>query len=325
MKYNTTYTPKVNLRETMIFTDYVKNRVIDFFSKQSKMLINVLAPSIYPEENMFNKELEKVTRAITFDAIDDFRVNQLALSDTPYLRGIMQRLGLENKQAIWSENNFIWRDLPETPVSTIVKYETTFQMIFEDLQSVHNMAANLYDLFYSLAQYAFKKYGVNNIFPPYAMFITSQMLENEFYGKEKREREIEMIMEKDAFIFENPSKKTLTGHIHTEIPLSLYHEENFYQVILRDRINSTVLKVASIAQVATGSQLGKQISNDIVLKQQDEFISLTKFEKNILEIKVNIPRLVMALLGKGHVAEVQPGVYNNEEKTIKTRYKVETY
>lgn len=198
-------------------------------------------------------------------------------------------------------------------------------MVFEDLDAVHNMAASLYDLVYALAQHAFKRYGVSNIFPPYAMFITSQMLENEFYGKEKRDREVEMIMEKDAFIFENPSKKTLTGHVHTEIPLSLYHEENFYQIVLRDRINSTILKVASISQVATGAQLGKQISNDVILKQQDEFISLTKFEKKILEIKINIPRLIMALLGKGYIAEVQPSVYNSEEKIVKSRYKIETY
>lgn len=100
MKYNTTYTPKVNLKETIIFTDYVKKRIVDFFAKQCKTLLNVLTPSIYPDESVFNKEIEKSTRAITFDAIDDFKVNQIALTDTPYLRSMIQKIDLENKQGI---------------------------------------------------------------------------------------------------------------------------------------------------------------------------------------------------------------------------------
>jgi len=86
------------------------------------------------------------------------------------------------------------------------------------------------------------------------------------------------------------------------------------------------MRVASISEVISGQKLADQLKvyKETKYLELNHYMELIKQEKKVIEIKVNIPRLAMVILEKGHIAEVQAGTTNSEVEHIKERYKVET-
>lgn len=327
MKYNTTYTPKISLKDTILLTDEVRKKIIKYFESNYN-LVNIMVPAYMPEDDELLLNFDEVTRGISFDTSKEYRVGRLVLTSSNYLRKMVRKLELKTNEGLITEGSFVWRDLDESPVLTPEKHEITIQFVAADKNDVaKQVAKQIYNVILEIAEDFKSRYKIKNIYPEHLPVISAQSLENEYPDKTPKNREIEVILEHDAFLFKNPGARLLTGHIHTSIPPVIYDLDDFYQIVLKDRINTYVLKVASVATIATGKKLSEQLStfglND--LKQMKVISSIIEDETNIIEVKFNLPRLMMALLGKGHIAEVQPGVYSDEEKTIKSRYKIETY
>ena len=140
-----------------------------------------------------------------------------------------------------------------------------------------------------------------------------------------KEREIETMQKNEAFVFVSPGTYMHSGKIHTYLPPFIYDLKNQYQIILKDKINNEVLKVATISLLSGGQQMSDQLKmyNQEAYLKKDFYASLAKDEQKILEIKINFPRLMMALLQKGHIGEVQSNVISKEVKIIAKKYKVE--
>lgn len=327
MKYNTTYTPKISLKDTIIATDKFRKELLTHF-KNKMQLIDIMSPTYFLEDDPFALKLEDVTRNITFDMGDEYKVGVLSLSDSTFLREMMRKLELNDGEGLISETATIWRDFNESPVMTPEKHEITIQFFeTDDIDLTKKIAREIYDIIFAKAAEFSETFKVENIFPENLPSVSAQSLEIEYPDKDPKTREVEFILEQDAFLFKNPGARLLSGHFHTNIPPMIYDLDDFYQIVLKDRVNSYVLKVVSIAKIALGKKLGEQLTvfglGD--LKQTSEYGALLKDERTIIEIKINLPRLMMALLGKGHISEVQPGVYSAESKSIKSRYKVQTY
>lgn len=106
MKYNSTYVPKISLKDTVLFTDDVRKLILTHFSQKFD-LINIMAPQYFLEEDPMLLKLDEVTRNVTFDMGKEYKVGAYTLSDSPYLRDMIRKLKLTPKEALISENTFI--------------------------------------------------------------------------------------------------------------------------------------------------------------------------------------------------------------------------
>lgn len=330
MKYNITYTPKISLKNTIKETEKIIEKIKNLFNKKYSIL-SVFSPSFLEEDSEIPINIEEVTRHLTFDSGDNYNVAKLLLTNTNWLRNLFDKLNLKEYEGVLNRNSTIWRDLPENPVSTIIKHNLTLQVKLPkniDIETYFkNEIQELYLLFANIGKQIAKKYNLKDNFPEIATYVSAQTMENEFPNSSKKEREIEFAHELNCYIFENSGLKLHSGHFHTIIPIELYSQNNFYQIVFKDFVNTSVLKVASISLLANGITLSDQLSlnNKEYLKEYDFYAKQIKKNDNILEIKINIGKLIMALLQKGHISEVQPGVISEESNMILKRYKVKTY
>lgn len=194
-----------------------------------------------------------------------------------------------------------------------------------EIQLTRDLSKKVYQIIYDLAIDVQKQYHINNIYNKHAEYITAQMLEHELPNQTPKNREIEFAIQKESYILESAGMKLLSGKHHSSIPPFLYDIKNSYQIILKDRVNYLPLKVASVSILANGNTLKDQL----ILNNYEKFLStnfyndLIQKQYKIIEIKINIPRLMMGLLAKGHIAEVQAGIISNEINQIKDRFDLE--
>lgn len=330
MKFNTTYKPVIGLKDTIKILEYIKKSLSNFYHKKFK-LIELDAPLFFEEDDENTIDFSQVTRDVTLDLGDTYQVAKIPLTHSNWLRNLIDRLELNDNEGLQIHEKYIWRDLVESPISTTVKNEITIQVKLKENQGqklfLQEIVDELYSRFFQLAEDIAEKYNVKNIYPHSAAFITSQMLENEMINSSPKEREESFALDEEAFILSSAGKRMYSGKIHTFIPPQLYDLDNFHQIVFKDRVNMGVLKVASVAFLASGDTLKQQLFSYSLeeLKAIDFYKKLIEQRKKILEIKINLPRLAMALLGKGHICEVQPGIISNESNIIKQRYKIEKY
>lgn len=330
MKYNTTYMQKVSLKDTITTTNDVLDEIKKFYKSRFKVL-NVLPPVFLEEDNEMLIDIEKVTRPITFDLSAEYKVGQVLLTQTNWIRSMIHKLNMEGNNAIEVITSTVWRDLDVNPVSSVTKNEVTIQVVLDADEDVERFMKietdSLYDLIETLETEYSTKFKLDKNYPQFASYITAQMMENEYPNIDYKAREEEFATELGGYVLVNPGQKLFSGHVHTEIPVELYSTNRFNQILLKDSINSSVLKVASVAELATGQKLSDQLSlfGKANLKEKKFYSDLINTEKKIVEIKINIGRLVMALLKKGHISEVQAGEISDESNTISTRYKVDKY
>ena len=330
MKYNTTYTPKVSLKDTIIKTNQVINEIKKYyFSKFS--ILKLTSPMFYEEADEKIIQIRERTRKVSFDTLSEYKVAELIISHTNWMREMLDKLKLKEGEGVSIESSTIWRDLEMNPITSPIKNELTFMFIVDKninpLDVVKNETNNLFDILETFEQDFAKEYGLEKLNMKTKPFITPQMMENEFPNIPPRNREQEFASEYDGYILRNPGMKMFSGHYHTILPTGLYTDRNFNQIIMNDTINSSALKVATIAQIANGQLLKDQLSlsNELHLLEKEFYREQTKKEYNVFEVKINVGRMMMALLKKGHIAEVQPGNLSEEVFHISSRYKIEIY
>ena len=330
MKYNTTYTPITSLKDTVKKTEYVIREIENFY-KGKYNITKIIAPAFLGENSELLISINEITRPITFDVTDEYKIGQMILSYTNWMRMMASKLSLNNNEGIYSETTSIWRDLEINPISSVIKNHISFQIVIDKKRDIKKIVKKETDILYSLIsdfeKEFSKEFKFKKIFPESPTYVTSQMLANEFPNVDFKRRENDMADELNGYILSNPGDKLFSGHIHSVIPIELYATKNFNQILLKDFVNSSVLKVASVSQLATGQLLADQLSlsNKSNLKELNFYSDEIKRPYNIIEVKIDIGRLMMSLLKKGHISETQPGNISDETKRISARYKVEEY
>ncbi len=327
MRYNSTYTPIMDLKTTIKAIAELKQIIITQIQSIFNF-IKVTPPLFFAEDSELLISVENITRQISFDTLDEYKVGSLALSHTNWMRQMIDRLNLNHGDGLESEANLIWRDLQELTTSSITKNELIFQIKINgdnEEATTRTLSKQIYKIIYGLAIKINRDYQIANIYPSYAEFITSQMLEHELPNESPKNRELEFAIQKESYILQSAGIKLFSGKRHSQIMPYLYDLKNFYQIVLKDRINFLPVKVATIALLANGDTLKDQL----MLYGYENLLGttfyqdLTKKTYKIIEIKINLPRLMMTLLAKGHIAEVQAGIISNEVKQIKEKFDIE--
>lgn len=330
MKYNTVYTPIISLKDTIIETDYVMKKITSFYNNKFS-LIKLIPPMFIEENSDLLINVENITRPITFDTGSEYKVGQLFLFHSNWIRKMIENMKLKENEGIEIFSSTLWRDIKINPISSITKNNFIFQIkvnsTIDIKKIVRNEVLSLYKFIQELESELSKKYKINTIIPQKVNIVSSQMLENEYPNIKFHDREVEMIHELNSFILENPGNKLFSGHIHREIPVELYAQKNYYEILIKDFINSSTIEVASVAQIASGIILDDQLSvnSKSEMKALDFYANEIKKEYNVIEIKINIGKLMMSILKKGHITEVQSGIISDESNIIKSRYKIEKY
>ena len=328
MKYNTTYTPTTNLKETLINIEKIRNYIVSFYSKKFE-ITKVSAPlhDLDSSEKLVNYSV--ITRHITFDFSNEYRVGKLFLSHTHWLHDLIIRTQLKSNEGYLIDANYLWRDIEENSSISAENEEITIQVNLDNKVDIYEFVQkemiNLYEEIIKWFKNINSK-SINEVFLINDINIfSSQDLDNmmpELYPKEREER---IIQDYDYFILKNPGKKLLSGKRHRYVPPTLYNLNNHYQLFIKDRINSSPLVVASVSEIISGPELFDQLRvyKETQFLESDFYNNITKNNRKIVEFKINVPKLAMIILNKGHIGEVQPGTTIKEVEHIKERYKVE--
>ena len=329
MKYNSTYIPKLSLLETLIAINEIQTKIESSISKLGRFW--KIAPPMYLlEESKLLSDFNDVSRKVSFDSIDESKIGTLPLNLSNWAKEIIDKLELKNGQGLIYNSQTLWRDKEENTSSTLVEKELVFQLVVpkhSHLEEAKNIAKKIYELVINIANFVEDKYKIRNIYSDKIQFISAQDMENELPNEQIKNRELEFINDINSFIFSSPAKKMYSGKRHIKMPSSLYDLDNQYFLLFKDRVNIDALDIGSVSILATGDVLKKQLieyDDDQIMSY--EFINnWTQKDIKIIEVKFNLPKLMMALLEKGHISEVTSGVNSNEVQDIKKKYNIQTF
>ena len=328
MKFNTTYKSNLSFKKTIKEIAYIKEYISKYLTEKYN-LIYVIPPLGSEVDDEINIDFDVMTRDVSFENSEG-KILKLFLSYSNWTREFLKRINPKINEGIYFEEKTLWRDLKENAVSTSTKQEITFAFRIDEnnpSKILEEITIGVYELIYELAKEIRGKYKIKNIFPEHPHFVSSQQLENEMPQLSFKERENEFVLNEQALFLKEVGTILYSGKKHSFIPIQFYDLRKFNQILMFDRNNSSTLKVASIGVLATGNQLSDQLT----LYGHGEINSIPLYKENIdnkkkyIEIKINIPRLAMALLAKGHIAEVQAGIISDESKNIKNRYGINIY
>ncbi|MCK5866821.1 MAG: hypothetical protein KAG14_00335 [Mycoplasmataceae bacterium] len=329
MKYNTTYEQKIKLKDTLIILDDFKEEIIKSFKKRYK-LIKLLAPSFLEEWD--ERIVRSVSsRAISFDFGVDNNTGALIIDHSNWLREKIIDIEMNQNEGFFIEVNNIMRDEAQSPTKSVNNNNLIFTIRINDNYPIQDAIKSELKIITKLISNKIIslsiKYPFLNEIPDYISTVDCQTMENEYPSLSFEERETEFVEELKAFYMKNPGVKLFSGHRHKEMTPETYHQNFVYQLLLKDYVNSSAVNVCSVSRLATGTMLSDQLSmfGKNSLKEFDYYAKMIKSDYNILEVKIDIGKLIMVMLEKGHISEVIPSVISNEAKTISTRYKVNKY
>ncbi len=327
MRFNTTYTQKSSLKETIENVADIRELIIRMINKEFS-LTKVSVPLFLPEDSELLINLESKTRAVTFDESNEYKVNKLLLSNTNWLRELLARIDVEDHKGIYAETQVILRDVAQKTSNTLAKDEIVFQVRLKKGDDHEKFSKDfvyeLYDFFYKLIEMHLVE-KETNIYPKDVSFYSSQNLELEYPDIDSKEKEFNKVKEMGSYILSEPGRKKYSNKIHKSIHPAIYDLKNYFEFLFKDDVNSDVIKVASVAILASGQVLEDQIKyyNVGPLMERKFYSNLAKQEHKVMEVKINVPKLAMIVLSKAHISEVQGGVYTKESKTIATKHKIE--
>ena len=329
MKYNTTYDQKIKLKSTLTILDDFRNEIIKSFKKRYK-LIKLLPPAFFEEWDERRVEFSD-SRTISFDFGNDNNIGELILDHSNWMREKIIDIDTGVNEGFFIEVNNIKRDAIQSPINSINNNNLIFTIrIADDIEVEKIMRlelTNITKLINQKISNLISTYPFLNKLPDYISTIDCQTMENEYPSLSFSEREDEFANELKAFYMKNPGIKLFSGHSHKEISPETYHQQHIYELLLIDYVNLSAVSVCSVSKLATGDILNDQLSmfGRNSLKEFDYYVKVIKNNYNILEIKIDIGKLIMVMLEKGHISEVIPSVISNEVKTISSRYKVNRY
>ncbi|WKX02557.1 hypothetical protein [Candidatus Mycoplasma mahonii] len=327
MKFNSTYTSSTTKKETIIKIDLYKNKLINYLKKQFKS-IRIDSPLFLEEHADEAIDMPNITRPISFDSGHEYKVNKIYLSHTNWLRKMIDQIDVNNHEGLLTESKTIWRDIEFSPSIFSSKSELLLQYKIDKEKATNtylkNIAFDIYDLLFSFLEDSYNSMNEKNPFPEDVKIFSSQNLNIEYVNLSASEKEYEKILKEDAFILSEPGIKLFSNKKHKFVPEQLYELKKHYEIIFKDVISSDIINVASIAILANGNELEDQLRyyKKMQYLELDFYKKLTKQKFKILEIKIDLYRIMMVILRKGHIGEVQSGVDTKETKTIIEKYKI---
>lgn len=328
MKFNTTYIPKISLKETIKELESARNFVKDYL-KNKYELTEVSAPVFLEKNDNRNISFYNITRPVTFDLGNEGKIAELLLSPTNWMRSMIHKLNLKTRTGLITNTKSVYRDLVESPTSSAVNDEIVVQVKYNSDKGIIHKAQmvtlEIYKLVIELSKNIETSQKVKNIYPKKIKYVSSQELENEYNNATFSEREINYSFVESAYFLASPGTLLFSGHIHSKIQPEIYDLKNFFQLVMADTVNSSVIKPITVAILASGVQLDDQIAlyDKESLRTSKYYLNLIEDKSKIIEIKINVPKLLMALLHKGHISEMQPDVISDESNIISLRHKVE--
>ncbi len=328
MRFNTTYTQTASLRETIEELVLLRTELINHINKNFKVL-RVSVPLYLPEDSDLLINFENKTRAITFDESKEYKVNKMLLSTTNWMRDLSKRIDTKENEGIFSETQTILRDVQQKTSNTLTKEEITLQVRLPKNSDHEKFAKDfsyeMYDFIYSLIEKQAVKDNRKNAYPKEIKIFSSQNLEVEYPDIASKEKELNHIKNEDAFILSGAGRKKFSNKIHKSIHPGIYDLKNYYEFLFRDNVNTDVIKVATVSILASGQDLEDQMKyyNVGPLLEREFYANLATQDYKVMELKINVSKLAMVILRKGHIAEVQAGVHTKETNIMSTKHKVE--
>ena len=328
MKFNSTYTSKRTLRESVIDVSLIRDELISHIKKTFNS-VYIASPLFLDEESELLIESPEVTRSIHFDESEEYRVNEMLLSNSNWLRSIVEKMELKDFESVYTETQSILRDIVQIPSQPIGNNELCVQIKLpkdEDFKKyVKDLTMEIYDLFYSIIEKFSIKYQETNIYPESAKMFSAQYLETEMSNLPPQQKEMNKLMDEEAILFAAAGAKMFSNKVHRTINPAVYDLKNYYEILFKDDINNDVVNVCSIAVMANGQTLEDQVRYYKVgsILEKDFYSKLAKQEDKVVELKINISKLAMIILKKGHIGEVQAGVVSKETKIISSKNKIE--
>ncbi len=314
MQINSTYTPNISFKKTLKAISLINEEIIKYF-KNKYSITKIELPAFLRKDSDLLLSIDNITRKIKFDFGDSYDIATLPLHHANWRRLMLKKLEAEEGEVIQTEGFTIWRDEQINNVNSLVRDELTFSIVLNDdvdkKKVLGDITKEITILFEKISKLIEEEFNVKSITPKYWPTIESQLLENEMPRLNAQQKEKEILSENSGFILNQPGIKTLQGKVHRQKPPQIY--DLYYQntIIMNDRVNFLPIHVADISIYANGITLSDQMNMFALEEYLDSsfYKSIIDGEhKEAIEIKFHKSQLYMALLGKGHIGEVQANV-----------------
>ena len=327
--FNKTYLTNHSRGETIRMIDFIYRKLLKDVN-ESFELINVSPPLFDALNSNSILNFKSTTRSINIDLVDDYRIITFYQSLSRWAQKSLINYEIKEGEGILFLDNSIWRDLiPHSKISQHKSYlhiEIFVNKETEKATQLKEITNKIYEIIFNMAEEVQNKYKINNIFPKDIQFIESQLLENEFPNLSFESRESEISKDLKSFILMESGKVLLSGNVHSKRSTLTYDNNYYNEIHLLDEVDGNSINVASIAFKLWGDSLVKQLAKsstkdiheNLLLK---EICENKKYES--IEIRINLFKLYMVILKKGHIAEVQPNVLSKEVKNLKSKNMIE--
>ncbi len=328
MKANSLYTPTLSKKDTLHAISLIHNNIEKYFNlKHSPLFVEL--PSFYNKDSELLIHNIAETRTIAFDHGQHFKVGVLPLFFSNWRRQMIKLMDLKAGDCIKTEGLSIWRDedgtsSSSTPSSSSTHDEISYVLMVDkkhDIKKIlDEILVEVQTLINTIASEIEIMFGVKNILRKKWATIHSQTLQTEMPHLIPKHREEEVLKSCNNFVLKNPGMKTIQGTIHSYRSPQVYDLSQQNVLIIKDRINYSTINVAEVSLFANGEILKDQLemyslNTELDLEFYKEMIKETKVHQ--IEIKIHKSKLYMALLGKGHIEEVQFHKQNLTKKSKK--------
>ena len=317
--FNKTYLQTTSKQKTI--------RAIDFIYRQLRTKLDenfyliTVSPPIFDEIGSPTLLNLDENRQINIDLIQDYQVVTFYQSLSLWAKKCIDEYGIKINEGIIFVENSIWRDTLSNPKvsqhKSYIHIELLVNKSNKKQEILKKITNKIYSIIFNIAQQLNNKYKISNIFPKKIEFIESQLLENEFPNLSFYNREAEVAEEHKAFVLMQPGKKLFSGAIHAKRSTITYDNDHYNEIHLYDENDGTSLNVISIAYKKPYINKSKtSMSNDDKPKTKNN-------KGDNIEIKINLFKLYLVLLKKGHIAEVQPNVISKEAIHLHNKHMIE--
>ncbi|CAM9099890.1 hypothetical protein MYMA111404_00600 [Mycoplasma marinum] len=313
MKINSTYTPKLSMPNTLKAISLINEMMVDEYKKNIEM-IKIELPAFFREDSDLPLPIDNFTRKIFFDFGDKYDIAVLPLHYANWRRLMLNKLEAKPGLAIQTEGYVIWRDETISNVNSLVRDELCFTFVLENINKeefLKKATKRFVNIIEKIAIKLKKIFDIENIIPKYLPTIETQLLENEMPKLSPEQKEQEILSEYSGFILNKPGVRTLRGKVQRPKPPQIYDLNKQNTIIINDRVNYLPLHVADISFYASGITLSDQMNMFSLKEHMNSSFYKELIESpqpQIIEIKIHKSQLYMALLGKGHIGEVQANV-----------------
>ncbi len=314
MQINSTYTPNISLKDTLKAISLINNNIIEHF-KNKYDITKIELPVFYRKDSELLLPIDNITRNIKFDFGESYDIATFPLHYANWRRLMLKKLEAKPGEAIQTEGFTVWRDEEVNNVNSLVRDELTFSIVLDDnvdkKKTLSKITKEITILINEIGSTLEEEYKIKSKTPNYWPTIETQLLENEMPRLSAQQKEKEILGEYSGFILNQPGKKTLQGKVHRQKPPQVYDLYFQNTIIINDRVNYLPIHAVDVSFYANGTTLSDQL-NMFALEEYAEgtfYKSIIEGEhKEVIEIKFHKSQLYMALLGKGHIGEVQANV-----------------